>query len=338
MIPWWTDWMAIDIGRRLFISALGGTAVSWPLAVRAQQSTMPVIGYLSSKGEAAEAGIIAAIRKGLAERGFIDGTNVAIAYRWSDGDYTRLPGLAADLVDKKVNVIAASGLPAALAAKAATSTIPIVFRLAIDPVAFGLAASLNRPGGNITGVTMLFDPLTPKKFQLLHELLPNATSIGLLVNPKNQNVASHKANAERAVQTLGLDLVVLTASSANEIEPSFAAGRQLGIGALLIGDDPLFDVLNAQLVGAAAQYKIATMYYVRDFVANGGLISYGPSFDEMAKQVGIYLGRILEGAKPADLPVQQPTKIDLVVNVKAAKALGLAIPQSFLLRADEVIE
>lgn len=229
-------------------------------------------------------------------------------------------------------------LPAALAAKAASPAIPIVFRLAIDPVTFGLAESFSRPGGNITGVTMLFDPLTPKKFQLLHELLPNATSIGLLVDPKNQNAASHQENAERAAQTLGLRLVVLTASSANEIEPAFVAGSQKSIGALLVGDDPLFDVLNEQLVSAAARYKIATMYYVRDFVATGGLISYGPSFDEMAKQVGVYLGRILEGTKPADLPVQQPTKIDLVVNVKTAKALGLTIPQSFLLRADEVIE
>ena len=303
-----------------------------------QQSVRPVIGYLSSKGEAAEAGIIAAIRKGLAERGFIDGNNVGITYRRSEGDYTRLPALAADLVDKKVNVIAASGLPAALAAKAASPAIPIAFRLAIHPVTFGLAESFSRPGGNITGVTMLFDPLTPKKFQLLHELLPNATSIGLLVDPKNQNAASHQENAERAAQTLGLRLVVLTASSANEIEPAFVAGSQKSIGALLVGDDPLFDVLNERLVSAAARYKIATMYYVRDFVATGGLISYGPSFDEMAKQVGVYLGRILEGTKPADLPVQQPTKIDLVVNVKTAKALGLTIPQSFLLRADEVIE
>jgi putative ABC transport system substrate-binding protein len=337
MIPFGAGQILIGIRRRQFISALGGAA-AWPFAAHAQQPAMPVIGYLSSKGEAAEAGIISAIKKGLEERGFIDGKNVAIAYRWSDGDYTRLPGLAADLVDRKVNVIAASGLPAALAAKAASSTIPIVFRLAIDPVAFGLAQSFNRPGGNVTGVTMLFDPLTPKKVQLLHELLPNVTSIGLLVNPKNQNVTSHTENAERAAQTLGLNLIVLTASSANEIEPAFAAGRQKGIGALLVGDDPLFDVLNEQLVKAAAQYKIATMYYVRDFVATGGLISYGPSFDEMAKQVGLYLGRILEGAKPADLPVQQPTKIDLVVNVKTAKALGLVIPQSFLLRADEVIE
>ncbi len=333
--------MIISIERRAFLTALGGAAASslvWPRAVRAQQPAVPVIGYLSSKGETAEAGITAAIRKGLEERGFVEGKNVAIAYRWSEGDYTRLPRLAADLVDKRVNVIAASGLPAALAAKAATSTIPIVFRLAIDPVAFGLAQSFNHPGGNITGVTMLFDPLTPKKFQLLHDLVPNAASIGLLVNPKNQNVTSHRENAKKAAQTLGLHLIVLTASSVNEIEPAFVLGRKMGIGALLVGDDPLFDVLNEQLVRAAAQYKIATMYYVRDFVAAGGLISYGPSFDEMAEQVGLYLGRILEGAKPADLPIQQPTKIELAINLKTAKALGLSVPSALLVTADEVIE
>ena len=330
--------MATGIGRREFIGGLSGATIVWPLAARAQQPTMPVIGYLSSKGEAAEVGITAAIRKGLEERGFVDGKNLAFVYRWSEGDYTRLPALAADLVDKRVNVIAASGLPAALAAKSATSTIPIVFRLAIDPVAFGLAQSFNHPGGNITGVTMLFDPLTPKKLQLLHELLPNAKAIGLLVNPKNQNAASHTENAERAAQTLGLQLTVLTASNADEIMPAFATGRHMAIDALLVGDDPLFDVINELLVKAAAQYKIATMYYVRDFVVTGGLISYGPSFDEMAKQVGIYLGQILDGAKPADLPIQQPTKIELVVNNKTAKTLGLAIPESFLLRADEVRE
>ncbi len=255
--------MTIDIGRRQFISMLGGATVAWPLAALAQQPAMPVIGYLSSKGEKAEAGITSAIRKGLEERGFFDGRNVAIAYRWSEGDYTRLPKLAVDLVDQRVNVIAASGLPAALAAKAATSTIPIVFRLAIDPVAFDLAQSFDHPGGNITGVTMLFDPLTPKKIQLLHELIPNATSIGLLVDPKNQNAESHKENAKRAAKTLDLQLIVLAASSADEIETAFATGRKMGIGALLVGDDPLIDVLNEQLVRAAAQYQIAPVLRAR---------------------------------------------------------------------------
>lgn len=323
--------------RRDFITALGSAAAAWPLTAGAQSRPMPVIGYLSSKEEAAETGIVAGVRKGLAERGFTEGNNVAIKYRWAAGHYDRLPELAADLVAGKVDVIAASGLPAVLAAKAATSTIPVVFRHAVDPVAFGLVQSFDRPGGNLTGVTMMFDPLTPKKLQLLHELIPDV-SIGLLINPKNQNATSHRQHAELAVRALGLRLTVLTAGNAEEMEPAFAAARQKGVAALLVGDDPLYDVLSQQLVAAAERSKIPTMYYVRDFVVAGGLISYGPSFDEMAMQVGSYLGRILKGATAAELPVQQPTKLELVINLKAAKGLGLTIPPSFLARADEVIE
>ena len=323
--------------RREFIKVIGGAA-AWPLSARAQQPATPTIGYLSSKGEAAEAGIVAAIRRGLAERGFAGDAAVNFMYRWSDGDYTRLPQLAADLVNKKVNVISASGLPAALAAKAATSTIPIVFRLAVDPVAFGLVKSVDRPAGNITGVTMLFDPLTPKKMELLHQIIPTAGVIGFLINPNNQNANSHRQHAESAAMTLGLNLSVLTAGRMQDLEAAFAAGRQKGIGALLVGDDPLFDVINQELVNTAARYRMPTMYYVRDFVVTGGLISYGPSFDEMAKQVGIYLGRILGGANPAELPVHQPTKIELVINLKTAKALNLSVSPAFLARADEVIE
>jgi putative ABC transport system substrate-binding protein len=323
--------------RREFIKVIGGAA-AWPLSARAQQPATPTIGYLSSKGEAAEAGIVAAIRRGLAERGFAGDAAVNFMYRWSDGDYTRLPQLAADLVNKKVNVISASGLPAALAAKAATSTIPIVFRLAVDPVAFGLVKSVDRPAGNITGVTMLFDPLTPKKMELLHQIIPTAGVIGFLINPNNQNANSHRQHAESAAMTLGLNLSVLTVGRMQDLEAAFAAGRQKGIGALLVGDDPLFDVINQELVNTAARYRMPTMYYVRDFVVTGGLISYGPSFDEMAKQVGIYLGRILGGANPAELPVHQPTKIELVINLKTAKALNLSVSPAFLARADEVIE
>jgi putative ABC transport system substrate-binding protein len=235
------------------------------------------MGYLSSKGEAAEAGILAAVRKGLAESGFVEGRTVAIDYRWSEGEYDRLPGFATDLVARKVNVIMASGVPATLAAKAATSTIPIVFRLAIDPVAFGLAQSFNRPGGNLTGVTMLVDPLTPKKLQMLHELVPAAATIGFLINPKNQNAQSHKEHAVAAAESLGLRVTVLTASTAGELEPAFAAGRENGVGAVLIGDDPFFDVRARELVAAASHHAIPTMYYVRDFVAAGGLVSYGPA-------------------------------------------------------------
>ncbi len=325
--------------RREFLTLLGSVAAPMlmPLSGRSQ-STVPTIGYLSSKGETAETGIVAAIRKGLDERGFVSDKTVVFTYRWSDGDYTRLPQLAADLADKKVNVIAASGLPAALAAKAATSTIPIVFRLAVDPVAFGLAQSLDRPGGNITGVTMLFDLLTPKKLELLHDLVPAAALIGFLVNPNNQNATSHIEHAERAAATLNRPLTILKAGRADELELAFAAGREKGVGALLVGDDPLFDVLNQELVRTAARYRIPTMYYVRDFVVTGGLISYGPSFDEMAKQVGIYIARILEGTKPADLPIQQPTKFEFVINAGTAKTLGLAVPPALLARADHVIE
>jgi putative tryptophan/tyrosine transport system substrate-binding protein len=323
--------------RREFITFLGGAAAAWPLAARAQNVANATIGYLSSKDEKSEAGIIAGVRKGLGQQGLIEGQNFSILYRWSAGDYRRLPELVADLVAKKVDVIAASGLPAALAAKAASSTIPIVFRLAIDPIAFNLAQSFDRPGGNLTGVTMLFDPLTAKKLQLLHEMVSDL-SIGMLVNPKNQNATSHKEHAEKAARALGLRLTVLTASSPDEIEPAFALGRQKGIGALLVGDDPLFDVESQRLVGAASRYKIPTMYYVRDFVVTGGLFSYGPSFDEMATLVGLYVGRILKGAKPADLPIQQPTKFEFVINLKTAKALGLTVPPALLTSADEVIE
>ncbi len=322
--------------RRREVIALAGAA-AWSLTARAQQSAIPVVGYLSSKNEAAEAGITAAIRRGLAEQGFLGDRAVVFTYRWSEGDYTRLPQFAADLVDREVNVIAASGLPAALAAKAATSRIPVVFRLAVDPVAFGLVQSLDHPGSNVTGVTMLFDPLTPKKLELLHEIIP-AASVGLLINPNNQNAASHREHAVRAAALLNLQLSILTVGRLEDLDAAFAAARKKGVRALLVGDDPLFDTINQQMVDTATRYRMPTMYYVRDFVLTGGLISYGPSFDEMSKQVGIYIGRILQGAEPAGLPVQQPTKIELVINAKAAKTLGIEVPPGILARADQVIE
>jgi putative ABC transport system substrate-binding protein len=308
-----------------------------PMSARAQNAAIPTVGYLSSKDERAEAGIIAGIRKGLAGQELFEGKNVTFAYRFSAGDYKRLPDLAAGLVSDKVAVIATSGLPATLAAKAATSTTPIVFRLAIDPTGFGLAQSFDRPGGNLTGVTMLFDPLTPKKLQLLYELVPHA-SIALIVNPNNPNATSHREHAEHAAKSLGLHLTVLTAGAPDEIDPAFAAARQKDIRAVLVGDDPMFDVESRRLVDAAANHKLPTMYYVSDFVSVGGLISYGPSFAEMATQVGTYIGRILKGAKPAELPIQQPTKFELVANIKAAKALGLSFPPALLANADQVIE
>jgi len=323
--------------QRTWTLGLAFTAIVslWPLVGRAQ--TPPVIGYLSSKDEASESGIVAAMRKGLADQKLSEGRHFSIAFRWSAGVYDRLPGLAADLVGRKVDVIATSGLPATLAAKAATPTIPIVFRLAVDPAAFGLVQSFDRPGGNLTGVTMLFDPLTPKKLQLLNELIVDK-SVGLLVNPNNPNARSHVEHAEAATKSLGLSLSVLDAGSAEAIDGAFDAARQRRIGALLIGDDPLFDVQSRRLIEAAARHKMPTMYYVRDFVAAGGLLSYGPSFDEMSTHVGIYVGRILKGERPALLPVQQPTRFELVINMKAARALGITVPPSLLASADEVIE
>jgi putative ABC transport system substrate-binding protein len=323
--------------RREFITLVGGIAVAGPSGTRAQNMPVLTIGYLSSKDEKSEAGIVAGMRKGLAETGLVEGQNLSIVYSWSAGDYRRLPEFAAGLVARKVDVIVASGLPATLAAKATSLTIPIIFRLAIDPVAFGLAQSFDRPGGNLTGVTMLFDPLTAKKLQLLHELTPDVP-IALLVNPNNPNAASHKEHAETAAVALGLRLSVLTAGTSDEIDHAFASARQSGIGALLIGDDPMFDVESQRLVAAAATHRIATMYYVSDFVLIGGLFSYGPSFAEMAVQVGKYVGRILKGAKPEDLPIQQPTKFELVVNARTAKALGIIVPPTLLAGADQVIE
>jgi len=322
--------------RRDFVSILGG-ATAWPLLAHGQPAR-PVIGYLSSKGPGAEVGIVAAARQGLAQQGFVEGRSLAIEFRWSDGDYGRLVGLAAELVERKVDLLMTSGLPATLAARDATATLPIVFRLAIDPVAFGLAQSLGRPGGNLTGVTMLFDPLTPKKLQLLHELVPGSSSVGFLINANNQNAASHREHAEKAARSLSLQLTEVSAGTVPELDAAFATAKKAGVGTLLVGDDPFFDTSSDALIAAAARYAIPTMYYVRDFTAAGGLISYGPTFDEMARQAGDTAGRILKGDKPANLPIGQPTRIELVVNRKTANALGLAIPSSILARADEVIE
>ena len=322
---------AFVIGSALALAASRGRALAQSGAV------VPRIGYLSSKSEAAETGIVASVKKGLAQLGFIDGNNVTILYRWSGGNYDRLSQFAAELIQDKVDVIATSGLPATLAAKAATTTVPIVFRLAVDPVAFKLVDSFDRPGKNLTGVTMMFDPLTPKKLQLLHELVP-APSIGLLVNPRNPNATSHREHAEQAARPLGLQLSVLTAVSGGDFDPGFAGARRNGVAAILVGDDPLFDSESAALVKAAADHRMPTMYYVRDFVQAGGLVSYGPSFDEMAEQVGRDLARLLKGAKPAELPVQQPTRLELVINARTAKALQLTIPPTLLTAADEVLD
>jgi len=323
--------------RRAFIQLLSGAAVAWPAQANAQKGVVPTIGYLSSKGEISEADILSGIRNGLAQQGFLEGRSFSFEFRWSEGDYDRLPRLAASLVAQNVNVIVTSGLPAALAAKGATAKIPIVFRLGVDPVEYKLAASFDRPGGNLSGVTMMFDPLTPKKLQLLHELVSDA-SIGLLVNPRNPNAASHKEHAETAAKALGIRLTVLSAASAVEFGAAFERGRQSKLGAILVGDDPLFDNEGRRLVEAANRSKIPTMYHVRNFVVSGGLLSYGPSFEEMSMQAGVYAGRVLKGEKPADLPIVQPTKFELVINRKTAKAIGIEIPSKLLFTADEVIE
>jgi putative ABC transport system substrate-binding protein len=324
--------------QRRHLIAAAVPALAWPQVTPAQPAGAAVIGYLSSKDAAAEKTIIAAARRGLARNGFVEGRNLSIEFSFSDGDYSRLAALARDLVERRVALIVTSGVPATLAARDASATIPIVFRLAVDPVAFGLAKSLNRPGGNLTGVTMLFDPLTPKKLQLLHELVPSNAPIGFLLNPRNQNAASHQRRAEEAAKDLGLRLLVLRAGDPGELEAAFAAARQAGVASLLVGDDPFFDVSARTLTDAAARHAIATMYYVRDFVDVGGLVSYGPDFAEMAEQAGDYAGRILKGAQPGDLPIGQPTRIDLVINLKAARAIGVSVPPSLLARADAVIE
>ena len=322
--------------RRDFIGLAGGLA-AWPLPAWAQRPTMPLIGYLSSASESADVRVVRELKKGLAELGFVEGNNVAVIGQWSDGDFSKLDQLANELVARKVDVIVSSGFPATLAAQKATSTIPIVFRFAVAPVAYGLVQSFDRPGGNLTGATMLFDPLTPKKLQLLHELVGDA-AIGFLVNPKNQNVGTHLEHAATAVKALGLKLVTVNASRLEEIEPAFAMAKRQSAAAVLLGDDPLFFARKDDVVRAAAAHRMPTMYYVRDFADAGGLMSYGPRFDEMAQHTGRYAGRILSGAKPADLPVLQPTRFELVLNLKTARAQGISIPATLQASADEVIE
>jgi putative tryptophan/tyrosine transport system substrate-binding protein len=322
--------------RRDFIGLVAGFAAG-PSQAWAQRPAMAVIGYLSSASEASDARIVGELKKGLAEFGFVEGNNVVFLSQWSEGDYSRLEELASSLIARKADVLVTSGLPATLAAKKATSTIPIVFRFAIDPVVHGIVQSFDRPGGNLTGATMLFDPLTPKKLQLLHELV-GGTTIGFLVNPSNPNVGSHLDHAATAVKALGLKLATVNASRADEIEPAFASAKRQSAAAVLLGDDPLFFTRRDDVIRAAAAHRMPTMYYVRDFADAGGLISYGPSFDEMARHTGRYIGRILNGAKPAELPIVQPTRFEFVINLKTARAQGIVIPATLLARTDEVIE
>jgi putative tryptophan/tyrosine transport system substrate-binding protein len=324
--------------RREVITLIGG-AVSWPLAARAQQATMPVVGWLGSESREAEDLRIVPFRQGLNEAGYSEGQNLAIEYRLAEGQYDRLPALAADLVRRQVNVIALTGLPAALAAKAATATIPIVFQIADDPIRLGLVASLGRPGGNTTGVTSLHVEVAPKQLELLHEMVPSATLMALLVNPANSvRAESITREGQGAARRLGLELHVLHASGEHEFDAAFASSVQLRAGALAIGTDSFFFSRSRQLGALAFRHAIPAICPYREFAAAGGLMSYGTSNVNQFRQVGIYASRILKGEKPADLPVEQATKLELFINLKTAKALGITVPPTLLARADEVIE
>ena len=325
--------------RRRFISLLGGAAVAWPFVARAQQSTMPVVGFVnfaSAKGYAPQ---VSAFLKGLSEAGYVVGRNVAIEYRWAEGRIDRLPAMVADLVHRQVAVIAASTTPAALAAKAATTTIPIVFETGGDPVQLGLVPSLNRPGGNVTGVTQTNWEITPKRLQLLHELVPTASVIAILVNPANPTVSETTTKAmQAAAPSVGLELHILNASTERDFDGVFAKLNQLRAGGLVIGQDPFFTVQREHLAALTVRHAVPAIFYGREFVAAGGLLSYGADVADAYRLAGNYTGRVLKGEKPADLPVQQVTKVEMYINLKTAKALGVNVPNTLIGRADGVIE
>jgi len=324
--------------RREFITLSGGATAAWPFAARAQQPAMPVIGYLDGGSLGTSAHVIAAIRKGLSETGYVEGSNVAIEYRWAEGNYDRLPAMAAEVAHRQVAVIVAMGTPAAFAAKAATSTVPIVFGGGIDPVQAGLVASLNRPGGNVTGVTSMNAEIETKRLGLLHDLLPQATRFAVLVNPDNPLAEIDIKDAQATAATIGGQIEILTARTNREIDDAFASLVQQRADALLIGPDVFFTNRRVQLATLAVRHGVPAIYSFREFAEAGGLMSYGTSNTDRDRQVGVYAGRILKGDKPADLPIVRPTKFEFVINLQTARMLGLTVPAALLARADEVIE
>jgi putative tryptophan/tyrosine transport system substrate-binding protein len=329
--------MASHIGRRKFLATLGGAA-AWPLTARAQQA-VPVVGFLNSSSPGGFASRVAAFRQGVNEAGYIEGRNVTIEYRWAEGHHGRLQELAADLVRRKVTVIAATTTPAALAAKAATATIPVVFETGGDPVKLGLVASLNRPGGNLTGVTNLNTEVTPKRLEVLHEIIPTATTFALLINSSSPGLAESTTRDVRAsARTLGVALHVVSATTDNEIDDAFASLAKLRAGGLVIGSDPFFSSRTERLASLALRYALPAAYQWREFAVAGGLISYGTDTRDAYRLAGIYTARVLKGEKPADLPVQQATKVELYINLKTAKTLGITISLPLSGRADELIE
>jgi putative ABC transport system substrate-binding protein len=323
--------------RREVITLIGGAVAAWPLTASAQQP-MPVIGFLGIESPESDTLRVTPFRRGLNETGYEEGRNVAIEYRWAEGHYGRLPALAADLVRRQVTVIVTGGIPSVFAAKAATSTIPIVFAAGIDPVQFGLVASLNRPGGNMTGIAILTAELAAKRLDLLHELVPTATVVALLINPTDPVTDVETRNLQDAARSLGLKLHILPASTASEIDAAFGSLVELRAGALVVSTDPFLTNQRAQIVALAARHAMPAIYVWREYAAAGGLMSYGTDFADAYRLVGIHTGKILNGAKPADLPVQQVVKVELVINLKTAKTLGLTVPLTLSGRADEVIE
>ena len=329
--------MIATLKRREFITLLGGAAV-WPCVVVAQQPAMPVIGFLHGASPEGYAPMLDGFRSGLAQSGYVEGQNVTIEYRWAEGHYDRLPVLAAELVHRQVAGIVTGGTPAALAAKGATSTIPIVINVGIDPVQFGLIASLNRPGGNVTGLAILTAELAAKRLELLHEVLPTTTVVALLVNPTTPLTEAETRGARDAARSLGLQLHVLNASTESEIDTAFGTLVDLSAAALVVSVDTFLNNQRAQIVALAARHAVPAIYGVREFATSGGLMSYGNDLADAYRQSGIYATKILKGAKPADLPVQQVVRVEFVINLKSAKTLGLTFPITLLGRADEVIE